>query len=116
GRAQGGRLAPGGGGRGATRAAARLRRVTRGDAERLSRQAGVPVIAGAALLKGIRLRRRGVPRGVAAPFIAGGAGAFATTMLASRLTRRADRNGSLLPYAAYRVVLAAVIVARLQRS
>ena len=114
--AQAGALLPGVSRSGATLAAARLRRFTRADAELLSRQAGVPVIAGAALLKGIRLRRRGVPREVAAPFIAGGAGAFATTMLASRLTRRTDRNGSLLPYAAYRVVLAAVIVARLKRS
>jgi undecaprenyl-diphosphatase len=109
-------LIPGVSRSGATLSAARLRRFTRADAALLSRQAGVPVIAGAALLKGIRLQRRGLPREAVAPFIAGGAAAFTSAMAAGGLTRREDRSRSLLPYVAYRVVLAAAIVARRKHS
>ena len=52
-------LIPGVSRNGATLAAARWRRFTRTDANRLSRHAALPVIAGATLLKGVRLARRG---------------------------------------------------------
>ena len=45
----------------ATLVAARLRGFDRPDAGRLSRHAALPVIAGAALLKGLGLYRRGLP-------------------------------------------------------
>jgi len=54
-------LVPGISRNGATLAAARARRFTREDANRLSRHAALPVIAGATALKGWRLKRRGLP-------------------------------------------------------
>ncbi len=67
-------LIPGVSRNGATLAAARWRRFTRVDANRLSRHAALPIIAGATLLKGMRLRARGLPPGAAVPFAAGAAG------------------------------------------
>ena len=58
-------LAPGVSRNGATLAAARWRRFTRPHANLLSRTVALPVIVGAALLKGVRLRRRGVGPGPA---------------------------------------------------
>jgi len=58
-------LVPGISRNGATLAAARARRFTREDANRLSRHAALPVIAGATALKGRRLKRRGLPPGCA---------------------------------------------------
>ena len=58
-------LIPGVSRNGATLAAARRRRFTRVDANRLSRHAALPIIAGATLLKGARLRARGLPAGAA---------------------------------------------------
>ena len=54
-------LIPGVSRNGATLAAARMRRFTREDANRLSRHVALPVIAGATLLEGLRLVRRGLP-------------------------------------------------------
>src|ERR1019366_5677053 len=54
-------LIPGVSRNGATLAAARLRQFTREDANRLSRHVALPVIAGATLLKTVRLARRGLP-------------------------------------------------------
>jgi undecaprenyl-diphosphatase len=98
---------------GATRAAARLRRFTRPEASRLSRQIALPVIIGAALLKGIRLGRRGPPPGARVPFALGAAASFVSTLGSARLVRRLDRHGSLMPYALYRIGLAAAVLRRL---
>ncbi len=98
---------------GATRAAARVRRFTRPESSRLSRQIAVPVIAGAALLKGIRLGRRGLPPGARVPFALGGAASFASTLGSARLVRRLEHDGSLAPYALYRMGLAALVFKRL---
>ena len=73
-------LFPGVSRNGATLAAARWRRFTRVDANRLSRHAALPIIAGATLLKGVRLRARGLPAGSALPFAAGAAAAFVSTL------------------------------------
>jgi undecaprenyl-diphosphatase len=106
-------LIPGVSRSGATLAAARLLGFTRADAALLSRQVGVPVIAGATLLKGIRLRRGGLPEAASPPFIAGAAAAFASTIAAGRFVR-APRL--LWPFATYRVALAAAILVRRRRS
>src|SRR5918996_551027 len=58
--AQAAALAPGVSRNGATLAAARWSRFTREQANLLSRTVALPIIAGATLLKGIRLRRRGI--------------------------------------------------------
>jgi undecaprenyl-diphosphatase len=107
-------LIPGVSRNGATLAAARLRRFTREDANRLSRHAALPVIAGATLLKGFRLKRRGLPPGTGLPFAAGAAGAFVSTLFSTWLIREVERDRSLLPYAVYRLALAGVVVRRLR--
>jgi undecaprenyl-diphosphatase len=98
---------------GATRAAARLRRFTRQDSGYLSRHTGLPVIAGAALLKAVRLRRRGLPPGARAPFVLGAAASFASTLGSARLIRRLERDGSLAPFVVYRIGLSAIVLRRL---
>jgi undecaprenyl-diphosphatase len=107
-------LIPGVSRNGATLAAARMRRFTRASANRLSRHAALPVIAGATALKGLRLRRRGLPAGVALPLAAGAGAAFVSTLGSTRLIQTLERDRSLLPYAMYRVALAAAIVWRLR--
>lgn len=109
-------LFPGVSRNGATLAAARFRRFTRVDANRLSRHAALPIIAGATVLKGIRLRNRGLPPGSALPFAAGLGAAFVSTLGSTRLIQTLERDSSLLPYAVYRMGLAAIITRRLMRS
>jgi undecaprenyl-diphosphatase len=109
-------LIPGISRNGATLAAARARGFTREDANRLSRHAALPVIAGATALKGWRLKRRGLPPGTGLPFAAGAAAAFASTLGSTWLIRQVERDRSLLPYAAYRVALAALVGRRLWRE
>jgi undecaprenyl-diphosphatase len=109
-------LVPGISRNGATLAAARARRFTREDANRLSRHAALPVIAGATALKGWRLRRRGLPPGTGVPFAAGALAAFASTLGSTWLIRQVERDRSLLPYAAYRVALAGLVARRLRRE
>ena len=105
-------LIPGVSRNGATLAAARLRGFTREDANRLSRHVALPVIAGASVLKTVRLRRRGLPDGNAAPFALGALASFVSTLGSTWLIKQVERDRSLLPYAAYRVVLASTVLRR----
>jgi undecaprenyl-diphosphatase len=114
--AQAAALMPGFSRNGATLAVARLRRFRREDANALSRHVALPIITGAAVLKGIRLARRGLPVGTGAAFGVGIAGAFASTLGSTWLIRQVERDRSMLPYAAYRSVLAAVVLARALRE
>jgi undecaprenyl-diphosphatase len=107
-------LIPGVSRNGATLAAARLRGFTRTDANRLSRHAALPVIAGATLLKGARLARRGLEPGTGTTFAAGATASFASTLASTWLIRQVERDRSLLPYAAYRMALAAAIILRMR--
>ncbi|MGZ4170473.1 MAG: undecaprenyl-diphosphate phosphatase [Solirubrobacteraceae bacterium] len=106
-------LLPGVSRNGATLAAARRRRFTREDANKLSRHVALPVIAGATLLKTVRLARRGLPPRSALPIAVGAGASFASTLGSTWLIRQVERDRSLLPYAVYRIGLAAVIVGRL---
>ncbi|HEY2320532.1 MAG TPA: undecaprenyl-diphosphate phosphatase [Solirubrobacteraceae bacterium] len=106
-------LLPGVSRNGATLAAARRRGFTREDANKLSRHVALPVIAGATLLKTVRLARRGLPPRSALPLAVGAAASFASTLGSTWLIRQVERDRSLLPYAAYRIALAAVILAGL---
>jgi undecaprenyl-diphosphatase len=108
-------LIPGVSRNGATLAAARLRRFTREDANRLSRHVALPVIAGATVLKTVRLARRGLPSGTAMPFAAGATASFASTLGSTWLIRQVERDRSLVPYAVYRIALALIVLARLRR-
>jgi len=114
--AQASALMPGVSRNGATLAAARARGFAREDASLLSRHCALPIILGATLLKGTRLVRRGLPAGTAGAFVAGIVASFATTLLSIRIIRAVERDRSLMPYAAYRLGLAALVVARLWRG
>ena len=108
-------LAPGVSRGGATLTVARLRRFERPAANRLSRHAALPIILGAAGLKGSRLARRGMPPATAAAFAVGGGAAFASTLAAARLIPVMDRARSYLPFAAYRVALGVTALVVLRR-
>jgi undecaprenyl-diphosphatase len=107
-------LAPGVSRNGATLTAARLLRFERPAANRLSRHAALPIILAAAGLKGYRLWRRGLPRELAAPFLAGAAAAFGSTLASRRLVSSVDRARSYDPFAGYRVAFGLVALARLR--
>jgi undecaprenyl-diphosphatase len=109
-------LVPGVSRNGATLAAARARGFAREDANVLSRHVALPIIVGATALKGTRLAHRGLPAGTARAFLAGIVASFVTTLASIRIIRQVERDRSLLPYAAYRVALAGLVVARLRRS
>jgi undecaprenyl-diphosphatase len=113
--AQAAALAPGVSRNGATLTAARLRGFTRQHANMLSRTVALPVIVGAALLKGIRLRRRGIPSRDRRAFAAGTTASFASTLTSQALIRLVERDSALWPYAAYRAGLAGTVLANLWR-
>jgi undecaprenyl-diphosphatase len=111
--AQAAALAPGISRNGATLSVARWRGFSRQHANMLSRTVALPVIVGAALLKGARLRRRGLPREQRTAFAAGTAASFASTLASQELIRVVERDSALWPYAAYRAGLAGVVLGRL---
>jgi undecaprenyl-diphosphatase len=109
-------LAPGVSRNGATLTAARLIGFRRRDANVISRQIALPVIVGAAVLKGARLAaRRDLPPRTLTGMGAGAAAAFGSTLVSMRLITMLERSRSLLPYAGYRTLLAAAVLARLRR-
>jgi undecaprenyl-diphosphatase len=114
--AQAAALHPGISRNGATLTAARWRGFTRQHANMLSRTVALPVIIGAAALKGVRLRSRGIPRGERAGFVTGTATSFASTLGSQALIRLVERDSALWPYAAYRAGLAAAVLAKLWRG
>jgi undecaprenyl-diphosphatase len=109
-------LVPGVSRNGATLAAARLRGFAREDSNVLSRHVALPIIVGATALKGTRLARRGLPPGTARAFAAGIAASFVATLASIRIIRLIERDRSLVPYAAYRLALAAVVLRRLRAA
>lgn len=109
-------LVPGVSRSGATRAAARFQRFHAYDARLLADEAALPVLTGAALLKAMRLRRRGLDRRSALTFAAGAAASLVSTLAFSRAARPGVLPERLSPYAAYRGVLASAIVIRLMRD
>jgi undecaprenyl-diphosphatase len=113
--AQAAALAPGVSRNGATLAAARWRHFTRRHANLLSRTVALPVIVGAAALKGARLRRRGVDPPMRRALRWGAASSFASTLASQRLIALVERDRALWPYAAYRIGLAGLVLYRLAR-
>jgi undecaprenyl-diphosphatase len=106
-------LMPGVSRNGATLSAARIRCFTREEANRLSRQVALPVIAGATVLKAVRLRRRAVNPAVRIAFAAGAGAAFVSTLGSTWLISQVERDRSLLPYAVYRMALGSLVLIRL---
>jgi undecaprenyl-diphosphatase len=113
--AQAAALMPGTSRGGMTLAAMRARRFTRPEASALSRHVALPVIAGASVLKGVRLAQRGLPPGMTGRFALGMGASLASTLVAARLVP-VERVGALWPYAAYRTGLAALTLGRLRAS
>lgn len=109
-------LVPGVSRNGATLVAARACRFHRADANALSRHVALPIIVGATALKGSRLARRGLPAPLRAAFAVGTIASFASTLASTALIRQVERDRSLLPYAAYRAALAAVVLVRASRE
>jgi undecaprenyl-diphosphatase len=109
-------LMPGVSRNGATLAAARWRCFDREHSNLLSRTVALPVIVGATLLKGVRLRRRGVAPELRRAMAAGVAASFLSTLASQRLIDLVERDRAVWPYAAYRVALATAIAARMTRA
>ncbi len=108
-------LVPGVSRNGATLTAARARGFTREHANLLSRTVALPVIVGATVLKGARLRRRGVSPALGRAMAAGVAASFASTLASQRLIGLVERDRALWPYAAYRMALATAVTVRMRR-
>lgn len=101
-------LVPGVSRNGATITAARLLGADRETAARISWRAGLPVIAGATVLKGYRLARRGLAPELRAPFAAGAAAALVSTLASAPLLRIRDHRLA----GVYRMVLGALALRR----
>ena len=114
--AQAAALAPGISRNGATLAAARCRRFTREHANLLSRTVALPVIIGAAVLKGVRLRRRGLEPGLGRAMAAGIGASFVSTLASQKLISLVERDRALWPYAAYRLALATTVIWKLRHD
>jgi undecaprenyl-diphosphatase len=114
--AQAAALAPGVSRNGVTLAAARWRRFSRDQANLLSRTIALPIIIGAATLKGARLSRRGTAAPLRRSLALGAAASFASTLASQRLISLVERDRALWPYAVYRAGLAAAVLAKLRRS
>jgi len=114
--AQAAALAPGVSRNGATLAAARWRCFTREQANLLSRTVALPIIVGAAVLKGSRLHGRGTDPSLRKAMGLGVAASFASALASQRLIRQVERDRALWPYAAYRAGLAAIVLVRLRRG
>ncbi len=108
-------LVPGVSRNGATLVAARLRGFDRQAAMELSMHAALPVIGAAAMLKGTRLAKRGLPRELRGGFALGAIGAFASSLASARLVARSRRARRLAPYAVYRIGLATTVGVALWR-
>lgn len=104
-------LIPGVSRSGATRAAARARGFGRAEAAELSREVALPVLAGAAALKGARLVARRPPAATLRPLAAGAAAATLSTAVALRAERAFGARTPLWVWGAYRTVLAGAILA-----
>jgi undecaprenyl-diphosphatase len=103
-------LVPGVSRSGATRAAARSRRFGRADAAELSREVALPVLAGAAALKGLRIARRRPGAATGRALGAGAAAAWVSTSAALRASRAGLDEVPLATWAAYRALLAVAIL------
>ena len=99
---------------GATLASARARGFSRLDADRLSWQAGLPVIAGATALKSVQLLGHGAPRELRLPFAAGAAGSLLSTLAGSALLTPSRRTRLLRACALYRGALALFVIRRMR--
>jgi undecaprenyl-diphosphatase len=104
-------LVPGVSRNGATLTAARALGLDREASARMSWQAGLPIIGGATVLKLVRLSQSGLDQELRAPFAAGAAAAFASTLVAAPLLRVRRQRW----VGAYRIAFGALALRRLHR-
>jgi undecaprenyl-diphosphatase len=109
--AQAAALVPGVSRSGMTRAAARARGFDRASAAALSREVALPVLAGAAALKGARLVQRRPGPATLRALAAGMAAAAASTSVALRAERALTGRMPYAVWAGYRLALALAILA-----
>lgn len=109
-------LIPGVSRSGSTIVAARARGFDALSASELSMHVALPVIAGATLLKAVRLKQHGLPKGMRAPMAVGVLGAFASSFASARLIASKNRGRGLMKYVIYRVALAAGVTWFLTRE
>ena len=114
--AQAAALAPGVSRNGVTLAAARWRCFSRDQANLLSRTIALPIIVGATVLKGVRLKRRGASPELRRSMALGAGASFVSTLASQRLIGLVERDRALWPYAAYRGALAAAVLIKLSRG
>lgn len=100
-------LVPGVSRSGSTIVAARARGFDALSASELSMHVALPVIAGATVLKGYRVKQYGLPRGMRAPIAVGVLGAFLSSFASARLIASKNRGRGLMKYVIYRLALAA---------
>jgi undecaprenyl-diphosphatase len=99
---------------GAAIATARARGLSRMDADRLSWQVGLPVIAGAAALKGSQLARAGTPPELRLPFLAGAASASLSTLVSAHVLSPSRRTRLMSVCVVYRGALALLVIRRMR--
>jgi len=99
---------------GATIATARAGGLSRVDADRLSWQVGLPVIAGAAGLKGSQLARAGTPPELRLPFLAGAASALLSTLVSTHVLSPSRRTRLMSVCVVYRGALALLVIRRMR--
>jgi undecaprenyl-diphosphatase len=104
-------LIPGVSRSGMTRAAARARGFDRAGAAALSREVALPVLAGAAALKGLRLMQRRPGRHTMVALAAGTAAAALSTAVALKAERALTGRMPYAAWAAYRTAAAVAILA-----
>jgi undecaprenyl-diphosphatase len=115
--AQAAALVPGVSRSGMTRAAARARGFDRLAAAALSREVALPVLTGAAALKGVRLAQRRPGRATVRALIGGTAAAALSTAVALRAERALTGRVPYAAWAIYRAgVAAAILAVRQNRS
>jgi undecaprenyl-diphosphatase len=103
-------LMPGTSRSGVTITAARFLKLDRDDAARLSFLLLIPIVFGAAILKGAKVAHSGLPAGSAGPFVVGTLAAAVVGLLAIWALLGYVRRHTYTVFVVYRLVLAAAIL------
>jgi len=103
-------LAPGTSRSGITMSIGLFGNLTRETAARYSFLISIPIIGGAAAVKGLHLVRHGLPPGMAWPFVVGVLSAAVSGYIAIKYLLAYLQRGTLYPFVAYRIVVGALFI------
>jgi undecaprenyl-diphosphatase len=103
-------LAPGTSRSGITMAVGLFGNMKRETAARYSFLISIPIIGGAAAVKGLHLAKHGLPQGMALPFLFGVISAALSGYLVIRFFLAYLQRHTLYPFVAYRVVVGALVI------